>query len=262
MLIRRLFSSRKKNDENRDKLIKATEIGAGVTSGILGARILDSVHRSGELSGKVHMYHGTSKKNKQSILEKGLKGSKALDPDNLTNRYLFDVGKEDGRHLIYVGKKRSPAIKMALQHLIRNKERGTVLNVNIPYEDLKNMKRVYDNPEFRGTKDFEEFYKKASFRKDKKERRRLKKYYDEFSGAKGTKGTAIFEGDIDSKYIKGSKNYERNSLKQISKYIKNNPKRFMKGVGKTALGASLIGGGVLLSTGKLNKNKNDNTKTK
>ena len=120
----------------------------------------------------------------------------------------------------------------------------------------------YDNPEFRGTKDFEEFYKKASFRKDKKERRRLKKYYDEFSGAKGTKGTAIFEGDIDSKYIKGSKNYERNSLKQISKYIKNNPKRFMKGVGKTALGASLIGGGVLLSTGKLNKNKNDNTKTK
>ena len=55
-------------------------------------------------------------------------------------------------------------------------------------------------------------------------KREANKYYDKFSGAKGTSGTRIFEGDIESKYIKGGKGYQK---KILSKRLENILKRIL-----------------------------------
>lgn len=52
--------------------------------------------------------------------------------------------------------------------------------------------------------------------------------------------TYTIKGDIDPKYIKESKKYNKYKLRDFGKYVKNNPKRFIKGVGKASLGGGLI----------------------
>lgn len=73
---------------------------------------------------------------------------------------------------------------------------------------------------------------------------------------------AIKSEDIDPKYIKESKKYNKYKLRDFGKYVKNNPKRFIKGVGKASLGGGLIslGGIGLVKFGK--KVIKDNKKEK
>lgn len=270
IVIRKLYSSKnEKNniDSEADKPIKMGERAVGGLAGYGGLKLIDDSYRKGEITGKVHMYHGTTKDAKKSILKEGIKGSKALDPNNLTNKKLGEIGKKDGRPLVYLGKKRYPSFIMALENYSHNKKPAMV-NVSIPYNDIKKLKRVYDNPEFNkyNTKTEKEFIKfledqyKYSNKSKKSIEKYAKKYWDRFSGAEGTSGTAIFEGDIDTKYIKGSKDYQKNSIKEVAKYAKEHPKRFMKGLGKTALGGTLLAGGALLATGKFKKNKKEKNK--
>lgn len=259
VLRNKCFSKKEKEKKSpEEKALRAGEVIAGLGTGAVGLKVLDDVHKSGEVSGRVKLYHGTSKKAKESILKEGLKGSHALDPDNLTNTYLGDLGKKDGRHLVYTGKRRTPAILMALNTKMRKGEDPAMVKMSIPYDEYKKMKRVYDNPEFKGAASYEDWLKKTG----ETDSRTMRSYYDSFSGAKGTKGTRIFEGDISSKRIKGSKDYVRNSVKEITGYIKNHPKRFLKGLGKTTAGVGLAAGGGLLLSGKLTKNnkKDDSTK--
>ena len=56
-------------------------------------------------------------------------------------------------------------------------------------------------------------------------------------------GTHIFEGDVDPSHIVGGKGYKKRTLKQVAKYIKNNPGRFGKEAAKVATGAALVGYG-------------------
>ena len=51
----------------------------------------------------------------------------------------------------------------------------------------------------------------------------------------------MIEGDIATRYIKGSKDYRRTSAKEFKEFVKANPKRFAKGVGATALGVGIAG---------------------
>lgn len=60
---------------------------------------------------------------------------------------------------------------------------------------------------------------------------------------------------MDASRIKGSKKYQKNSLKEVGKYIKNNPKRFAKGAGKVVLGA-----GSIMAGAKLLKDNNSDSK--
>lgn len=80
---RKLFSQKKESD---DKLKRAASIAGGAVVTKEGLNILDNVHQSGEVSGRVRLYHGTTKKNKKKILEEGLKGEKALTSDAITNQ--------------------------------------------------------------------------------------------------------------------------------------------------------------------------------
>lgn len=106
---RKLFSQKKESD---DKLKRAASIAGGAVVTKEGLNILDNVHQSGEVSGRVRLYHGTTKKNKKKILEEGLKGEKALTSDAITNQRIGDVGKKFGKKIVYTGKKRAPAIDM------------------------------------------------------------------------------------------------------------------------------------------------------
>lgn len=181
-----------------------------------------------------------------------MKGKKALESSAITNQKINDVGKKFGKEMVYTGKKRAPAIDMMISHAM-NSEKPSMVRMSIPYEEYKKMKsrRVYENPEFtiahksKTKEEFAERMKNNLFNPMSK--RQANKYYDKFSGAKGTSGTRIFEGDIESKYIKGGKGYKKNSLKEVGKYIKKNPKRFAKGLGKAALGTSLLAGGITLA---------------
>ena len=124
------------------------------------------------------------------------------------------------------------------------------------------MKRSYDNPEMAGAKTAKEYAEKIKRGETPNPNDELikdlgkdvdsyaKQKWDNLSGAKGTSGTRIFEQDIDTKRIKGSKNYVKNSVKEVLRYAKNNPKRFAKGVGKSAVSAGLIVGGAKLLTSK------------
>lgn len=258
----------KKNniDSEADKPIKMGERAIGGLAGYGGLKLIDDSYRKGEITEKVHMYHGTTKDAKKSILKEGIKGSKALESDNLTNRVLNGIGKKDGRPLVYLGKKRRIS-KLVTNKLKEIGENPAIIKVNVPYDDLKKLKRVYDNPEFTNyykatTKEefIDNFIKNNNLKKNSQTRGFASEYWDSISGAKGTSGTAIFEGNIDTKYIKGSKDYQRNSIKEVAKYAKEHPKRFMKGLGKTALGGTLLAGGALLATGKFKKNKKEKNK--
>ena len=84
-------------------------------------------------------------------------------------------------------------------------------------------------------------------KKDKKDLiKSIKKQYKGLS----SDGTLTIQGDISSKYIKGSKNYGKYSAQDFIKYVKNNPKRFGKEFAK------VIGGsGVYLYNRKENDHK-------
>lgn len=251
------FNKSDKDAKSKHKIPIESKIAGAALSGI-GVKVLDDVHKKGELSGRVNLYHGTSAKAKKSILKEGLKASHSLDPDNLTNRNLRDLGIKDGRKLVYTGKKRSPAYMMALNQKALAGEDPAVVKMSIPYDEYKKMKRVYDNPEF-GKLSKSDWVKKNSdgnFINDQI----LKKYYDDFSGNKGTSGTRIFEQDIDTKRIKGSKDYVKNSGKEVIDYIKKHPGRFAKGATKTAVGVGTVGAGVYVAHKGIKVKKSDKKK--
>jgi len=249
-------------DKNFSKKRNAEKAG-GVAAIGAGLYIADKVHKSGEVSGRVHLYHGTSKKAKKKIQEEGLKAIHALDEDNITRRAGIDPGNKP---VVYTAKKRRVAMGHALPHYIQGDGAG-VVKMSIPYDEYKKMKRSYDNPEMAGAKTAKEYAEKIRRGETPNLNDKLvnarggnvdfyaKQKWNNLSGAKGTSGTRIFEQDIDTKRIKGSKDYVKNSVKEVLKYAKKNPKRFAKGVGKSAASVGLIVGGTKLLTLKDKKKK-------
>ena len=65
------FSSYKEDRREEAKSIGKKAVGVGSVAA--GAKLLDNVHKSGEVSGRVHLYHGTSKDAGKKIREEGLK---------------------------------------------------------------------------------------------------------------------------------------------------------------------------------------------
>lgn len=281
---RKLFSKEKKEDKKNSK----AKVAAGVGAIGAGVGVLEHVNRHGEVSGRKRLYHVTDEKNVKSILEEGLKGSKALDPNNPTNSMMEGRAIKDGRKLVYVGENRIPTSGMKDWYKRKGKN-AKELKISIDYDAYKNLKQTDKNPElFNATnaKDWRKRYAEnelKGFKFDPEINEYYKSYGPEgkivdgtkFSGAsiskeaydkiaaakpdtsekiyhkiyKGGKGspTKIIEGDIESKFIKGGKGYEKNSLKKVMNYAKNNPKRFAKGVGKTAIGVgAIVGGGKLI----------------
>lgn len=242
-LIRKLYS-------HKVKLI-------GGLTGLAGISLLGSVNKR-KLTGLENFYHSTDSKNVDGIMKDGIKSEYSVDPNNITNNILKDTPMNEKEGLIYLGRKKWVADTVGKS---RDKKLGTTsktLNINIPYKDFKKMILV-ENPEIKGIKNSDEYIKmiyQQYLEKKKKNpnikplninnpltRLKLKKAYYML----GDKGTSVVRGDIDSKFIENSNNYEKYDSSQFKDYIKNNPRRFGKEAAKIIGGTSLIGTGVYLA---------------
>lgn len=232
----RIFSKarkrkKKQNDDegfsDLDNLDKATVAGIG-SAGLL------STTKTGRLTGKVTRYHNTEIGNVENILNEGIKGKYAADPNNITNKVVGDVDPSKKENLIYTAKKKSLADNVGKHRQQLGGQPGRTLKLEFDYDDIKNSERIA-NPELRGAKNSKEF--REAFKKAKG--------YDlgYLSSKEAWKSlnddTHVFRGDIDPKYIVGGKGYKKRTLRQVARYIKNNPGRFSKEAAKVGVGVGL-----------------------
>lgn len=274
ILRNKLYSSKKKDDDNNKNVALAA------TTGGTGAVVLGNIKKN-RLTGKVVRYHDAPIEVIDKIKEEGLKTKYADDPNNLTNQVLHDVPKEEKTGKIYTAKKKKTAFDVGTtrarnkgkigefdavkEQLIQRSPHHKVLKIELDYdEDIKGKKHI-KNPELRGAKNAKEFFEKRPHglfefvpdkwdKLDPVQKLQQKAVYDSLS----EKGTHIFDHDIDSSKIVGGKGYKKRTLKQIGKYIKNNPKRFGKEATKLALGASLLEYGAKKAIDAAKKNEKDN----
>ncbi|MCQ2209191.1 MAG: hypothetical protein MJZ34_02755 [Paludibacteraceae bacterium] len=211
-----------------------------------------------ELRSRVHLKHGTSEAAKKSIQEQGLLKSHALDPYNITNR----VARETGFTPIEaVYTQRSSASAKKSSHALIPTIKDNVVEIEIPWKDFDELEKagklIQENPELLGGKKWEEYYtawrKTDAVGKIFKDRKLfyLNGGYPEFlaeklaefdlkATAKNTykilapseRNTVIIADDIATKFIKGSKDFNPSKFTDWLKYVKENPKRFLTGIGK------------------------------
>lgn len=257
IILRNKLYSKGENDDIDGALATASGVGGIATLGTV---------KKNRLTGKVVRYHDAPTEVIDKIKEEGLKTKYADDPKNLTNQALKDIPKEDKTGKIYTAKSKKGAFSFgirrsqlrgeipfndvaALNELRKGKSpHHKVLKIELDYdEDIKGKKHI-QNPELRGAKNAKEFYNKKPkglFEPkdwdglDPIQKAQQQALYDSLS----EKNVHIFDHDIDPSKIVGGKGYKKRTLKQVMKYIKNNPKRFGKEAGKVALGASLLGYG-------------------
>lgn len=255
MIVKRIKLFAEGEENNGDKTKVA--IGAGIAgAGAIGLKKMDK----SEVTGRVKRYHATDKDLLDKIKEEGLKGSKA-NGDTYTKKVLDHLSDEELANKVYLGKKKSVSRSVALGRRMRGYGKQGMLNLNIDYDDWKNMKKV-ENPELLGAKNSKEYVKRLLKKKgqdyealSKPEQIIMDAMGKQSFKGLGEKGTEVIEGDIASKYIKGGKGYEKNSLKKIAKYAKNNPKRFAKGAAKAGLAVGAIGTGAAIAAKGAKKEK-------
>lgn len=248
ILRNKLFADKKENSD------ATTVAGLGAAgAGTIGLAKMDK----SELTGRVKRYHATDEKNVNSIKESGLKASKA-NGETFTKKVLDHIPDEELNNKVYLGKKKSVADAVGRGRKSRGYGKQKVVKVNMDYDEWKKLKKV-KNPELLGAKNGEEYIRELmkrgkvqGFGKDFDALDPLTKEVLKTQGKAtfetlGEKGTEVIEGDIASKFIKGGKGYEKNSLKKVAKYVKNNPKRFAKGAGKAALGVATVGTGLAVA---------------
>lgn len=266
-------STDKKTNEGKSSIRMSAENLIGYNAAKKGVDLVKS--SKSEVTGLHNFYHNTD--SPESVMREGIKSKFAEDPNNITNTVLKDVDMSKKKGKVYLGNKKSVSDSVGMCR----EGNSETLKVEIPYEELKNMK-IVDNPELRGAKNSKEFLRKLHKtvvkngkdkgldhdlrHSDNKFKKKLGNYLyrkkgDSMYDMLGPKGTTVIEGDIDSRFIKGSEKFQKYGKKDFVRYVKSNPKRFMKGVGKTAVGATAVGGGVyvvgnnMISNYKKNKKK-------
>lgn len=263
LLKQSLYTKKSSNKEKKHQILDDALIvgGTAITGGSLASRKV-----RGRLTGKVVRYHNTEKENVASILEEGLKASKANNPASFT-RYMLRAADNDHSldNKVYTSKTKRVANgvgaskEMQKGNIIdafneqKHPTKHKTLKIILDYEkDIKGSKRV-DNPELLGAKNWKEYHErrlKQPFEIDAEQNSK-----DLFKGL--GEETHIFDHDIDSSKIVGGKGYKRRSLKDVKNYIKNNPKRFLKGAIPVAIGGGLLTTGIVL---KKKHKKANNTK--
>ena len=233
-------------EKDRGNKLEAGVLGVGGTG--LGASIIKKTYDRGNLTGRETLFHGTSAERAKQIRKKGLLSKftghpasttaamKASD-EELYNKLLGKVflTPEKGIARVYSEMTtRSEAPKTRLRERLApiNPFFGEgIVKAKVPTWKVKPV----PNPHAVGTfEEFSEYMKKNKnlnlSRSDLKRQYRLL-----------TEGVRVFEGDLPTRYIKGSKDFKRLDSKELKDYIKANPKRFAKGVGATALGVGVAG---------------------
>ena len=213
------------SDKKKDNKIKGGAAG-------LGSAVVLSQVKPGRLTGKVVRYHNTDEKNIENILKEGIKSEYSKDPNNLTNQRLTDIDPKEKEGLIYTSKSK----KMANEVGKNRKGNSKTLKLEFDYDEIKSQRKI-KNPELRGAENWKEYLeirskKHPEFRSLPKSK--IKKAFKALNDE-----THIFRGDINPSNIVGGKGYKKRTLKQVSRYIKNNPGRFGKEAAKIGVGASL-----------------------
>jgi hypothetical protein len=273
----------KRKDNEKKKL---AEIVAG--SGLLYGGYKIAKKNKSKITGLENFYHSADQGVVDSIKKEGLKAKFAEDPGNLTNAVLgktVDKSKLKGK--VYLGRRKSVADSVGYTRdmnytigRVKNENytgKSKTLKINIPFEELKKLNEV-DNPELGGAKNAKEYARriwKNAYKNAPEEANQIKEMFGKKgrnafarilaeSGYKDLSrdGTAVFENDIDSKFIKGSKNYEKYGLSKFKEYVKNNPKRFAKGLGMGILGTGIGVTGAVLLGKALKENKKKDPKRK
>lgn len=265
-------SSEEKRKQKKNKRIKIAT-GTGLLLG--GGKLLKD--SKSKITGLENFYHSADESVIDSIKKEGIKSRYSVDPDNFTNSIIKDVDPSKLKGKVYLGKKKSVAdgigasrdLNYQLGNIKNKKYKGKskTLKVNIPFEELKKMKEV-DNPELRGAKNRKDFIKRTWRNVYKKDptvssqisNKKLRNFLTNvFLGSQykslSKKGTATFENDIDSKFIKESKNYKKYGLDEFKEYVKNNPDRFKSGLKKAGIGIGLGISGAALIGNELKKKK-------
>lgn len=145
--------------------------------------------------------HATQKKNVDSILKRGLLGTKSHSKDSITNMSRNVTGSK--KNLVYLSNdgRSSNIIKKVCDEFLGG---GVILNISIPHEEFKKMK-IVDNPELLGSRNYDDFinrYRNKYKRSLSKSKTPSKEYYDIMS-----RGTTVIEGNIPPEYIKESPKY-------------------------------------------------------
>lgn len=249
--------------ESLEKEAEMSDKETGFYTGTVATGLLaHNQVQKGNLTGRETLYHGTPEENVSSIKEKGILASKANDPESFTRNVVPGAKNRavDFDNLTYLGKNKSTSQSVNLQrayqtavlkgetkqHFLRQpildeyvssfkKHPQSILKAKVPVW----KKELTANPELLGTKNSTEFLKKyresnPSFSNMSDEY--LKKLYN-MTG----ENSYVFKGNIEPEFIKGSKKYKGATAKEISEFIKSNPKRFAKGSGAVAA-TGLLGG--------------------
>lgn len=243
-ILRKLFSKKKSTVKESAKDVA----GLGLIAG--GAILSKNANKDGEISGRVNLYHSINKKHVKSALKDGLDGKYSREnPESLSNKATGGKAARDSRNIIYLAKDKELADETGLSRLDKKLKPSTTLKLSIPYDELK-KKRTYGNPELDNSRSYEEYKRKGGTKSSIE--------FKDLSGEKNSK-TVLVDGKISAERIKGSKKYQKNSLKEVGKYIKNNPKRFAKGAGKAVIGAgSIMAGTKLLKDSDSDNKVSDN----
>ena len=230
--------------------------GAIFMSG-LGAGTIAHQYNRGHLTGRETLYHGSSKAGVDSIKKQGLQPNRgggvtqvvSSDLEAKNKPYVFATkSRMQGalysaqQEAIDAGLIKTPGDLVAYRSKIHSKalpkffmDKGTIAKVNLPTHLPEYQKHM--NPEvrraFRGIN-------MNIFDFDKKKSKR-----DAFELLQRSVHTN--KGQIPAEYVEGSSSYKPNSVKEISQYIRNNPKRFLKGVGMTGVGGGLLASGAYLA---------------
>lgn len=246
-----LFYNKLMEASDKDKQIGMSSIGVGGLA----------IHKSRPLiSGRTKLYHGTTKENVSKILKHGIHPSKinansitGILPDDIKNasKDLAFTTKSKKQARFYGGqaeyiKKRNIkigqghagdmrfmvdriGIDMASHNPFDNKG---IVKASVPLWNKNIAHRVVKNPEARGS--FKEFSRARIADPISKVVE-----YNELAN-----NTKAFKHGLPSRYIKGSKNYQKLGLKEIGKYIKTKPGRFGTGVTLGTAGVGAVGYGL------------------
>lgn len=264
-------ANKTKTKTKKEELDNKTLVGAGVAGS--GATLAKHTYDRGNLTGRETLYHNTRKENIKNIQKEGLKGQFATDKNKaFTPDVLNHIDESELKGKVYLGRKRAVAESVGKNakniDALNGKglhERKT-LKTKVPTWKMKEV----DNPELLDAKNGKEYIDKLLKTKGFVDDNGLKSLNKNPVMSKvknmagnsmykqlGRKGTAVIQGDIDSKYIKGHKGYQKASMKEVGDFIKHNPKRFAKGLGQAGAGVALagLGGKIIYDAQKQKKSQ-------
>jgi hypothetical protein len=230
------------NKEDQKNLALAEGIGGGLA--------INKSKKSGLLTGRKRLYHGTDTESAKKILKEGLKGSQTGRSGSITKDVLEKSNPKAYKDSIgksFLAPKYHEGLSYAVQSQNRNvlgrnapriekfSDFGKVIKADIPIWKPEFSQNKILNPEIAG-ETFDEWYKRISKNSlIPPTRTQARGAYNSFKRA------YVHKGDIPTRYIKGGKNYAKATPREFLHYIKARPGKAALGAGIAAGGATLIG---------------------